>query len=92
MNLQIIFGWARKIHKWTMWLAILLGVPLALSGVIMEEDGWRNIFTFDQMIWIRGVHREISTKFVLVLAIMIVTGLLMWVIPKIIQSRNVVKS
>ena len=93
MQLQQIYAWARKIHKWTMWLAILLGVPLALSGVIMEGDsGWRDIFSFEQMIWIRGIHREISTKFALVLAIMIVTGLLMWVIPKIIQSRNVVKS
>lgn len=90
MSPQIIFVWARKIHKWTMWLAILLGVPLALSGMIMEEgDGWRNIFTFDQMIWIRGVHREISTKFVLVLAIMIVTGLLMWAIPKILSKRKI---
>ena len=90
MQLQQIYAWAKKIHKWTMWLAIVLGVPLALSGVIMEEDdGWRNIFTFDQMIWIRGVHREISTKFVLVLAIMIVTGLLMWVIPKILSKRKI---
>lgn len=90
MQLQQIYAWARKIHKWTMWLAILLGVPLAISGVIMEEgDGWRGIFTFDQMIWIRGVHREISTKFALVLALMIVTGLLMWAIPKMLSKRKI---
>ncbi len=90
MSLQGVFGWARKIHKWTMWLAILLGVPLAMSGVIMEgDDGWRGIFTFDQLIWIRGVHRAISTKFALVLAIMIVTGLLMWAIPKILSKRKI---
>lgn len=90
MSLQIAFVWARKIHKWTMWLAILLGVPLSLSGVIMEgESGWRDIFTIEQMLLVRTIHRAISTKFALVLAIMMVTGLAMWAIPKILSKRKI---
>lgn len=72
-----------------MWFAIALGVPLAITGVIMEEEG-------DFLFWVvsgdlgekvREIHRLCSNKFALVLAVMMVTGFLMWAIPKILSRR-----
>lgn len=72
-----------------MWFAIVLGIPLAVTGVIMENESL-NLWAA-RMDWgykVRELHRMVSTKFALVLAIMMVTGVLMWAIPKLIQKAN----
>lgn len=88
MNLQFVYSWSKKIHNTAMWFAIVLGVPLSITGVIMEEE--RFLFwavSNDLGYKVRELHRFCSTKFALVLAIMMVTGILMWVIPKILSRR-----
>lgn len=71
-----------------MWFAIVLGVPLAVTGVIMEEGSF--------LFWpissesennARILHRLVSTKFALVLAVMMITGFVMWGVPKILARR-----
>lgn len=84
-----IFIWSRKIHRWSMWLAIVLGIPLSLMGIIMEEsDGWRQTLGIQFILWSRSIHRAISTKFVLILGVMIISGLLMWAIPELSKFRT----
>lgn len=74
-----------------MWFAIALGVPLAITGVIMEEEGFLFWAVSNDLGYkVREIHRLCSNKFALVLAIMMVTGFLMWGIPKLL-SRRVVK-
>jgi len=88
MSWQQIYAWSKKIHRWAMWLAIALGIPLSITGVIMEEDSF--LFWAVSNDWgykIRELHRFCSNKFALVLAIMMVTGIVMWVIPKILSKR-----
>jgi len=88
MTLQLIYAWAKKIHRLAMWFAILLGVPLALTGVMMESESlslWSA--GMDWGYKVRELHRLVSTKFALVLAIMMITGLLMWAIPRILSKR-----
>ena len=88
MELKQFYYYAKKIHQWTMWLAIALGVPLAISGVVIEGDsGWRDVFNIEQLTTMRSIHRLISTKFALVLAVMMTSGFLMWLLPKIIAQR-----
>lgn len=54
----------------------------------MEGDsGWRDIFTVSQLEWTRSIHRAISSKFAVVLAVMMITGFLMWLLPKILRSQ-----
>lgn len=87
--LQRIYYWAKKIHNLMMWFTIILGVPIAVTGIIIgEPEKWEMIFNSSQMYTIRYIHGEWSEKFAIVLAIMMVTGFLMWVLPKIL-SRNV---
>ncbi|MFH2019080.1 MAG: hypothetical protein ABII80_00475 [bacterium] len=88
MKMTTIYAWSKKIHRWSMWFAIGLGVPLSLTGIIMEEsDGWGQTLGIQFLLWSRSIHRAISTKFVLVLGIMIVSGLVMWAIPELIKLR-----
>ena len=70
-----------------MWFAILLGVPLAISGVILQEGNfliW--VVSNDWGYKVRAVHRFVSNPFALVLAGMMVTGFLMWIVPKLLSS------
>lgn len=82
--MQFIYLWSKKIHRIAMWLAIILGVPLAVTGVILENETlslWAA--TQDYGYIVRSLHRATSTKFALVLAVMMVTGFLLWLIPKL---------
>lgn len=88
MSLQRIYAWSKKIHNWAMWIMILLGVPVALTGIILENEilsVWAA--GMDWGYKVRELHGSLSGKFALVLAIMMVTGLLMWAIPRILSKR-----
>jgi hypothetical protein len=72
-----------------MWFAIVLGVPLALTGVILENDSLMYYFASNDWGYlVRELHRMVSTKFALVLAVMMVTGILMWAIPRLLIKRS----
>lgn len=71
-----------------MWFMIVLGVPIAVTGVLIEEpEKWSFIFSPTQMYTIRSIHGEWSGKFALVLAAMMMTGFLMWLLPKILSQN-----
>lgn len=88
--MQLIYFWAKKIHNIAMWFAIALGVPVAITGVIIEGERGTMFFDASQLHFIREIHGEWSSKFALVLAIMMTTGFLMWVLPRLL-SRSVKK-
>lgn len=89
MNLQQIYAWSKKLHRFAMWFAIILGVPLALTGVILESESLMYYFASnDWGYYVRELHRMTSTKFALVLAVMMVTGFLMWAIPRLLIKRS----
>lgn len=89
MSWQQIFVWSKKIHRVAMWFAIVLGVPLALTGVIMENDGlYYLVSSWDYGYKTRELHRIVSNKFALVLAVMMTTGFLMWAIPLYLKKKN----
>ena len=72
-----------------MWLAILFGIPLTLSGLVLHkivegEGGWIPI---DPSI-VRWVHGQVSNPFALILAVMMTTGALMWGVPKILRLKS----
>lgn len=88
MSLQLLFYWSKKIHRLAMWFSILFGVPLALSGVMLHKliEGEFFFFQIDEST-VRFVHNKASNPFALTLAVMMLTGFLMWVIPKILSAR-----
>ena len=90
MNLQKIFVWSKKVHRLCMWVVIGLGAPQAITGILIGGDsGWRQeIFSFDQLFWFRLIHRQISSIFALFLAIMMITGFVMWVVPELLKRKK----
>lgn len=88
MTLQQLYVWSKKIHVWSMWFAILFGIPLAISGLLLHKivEG-DNILSLIDPRQVRWVHIQVSNKFALILAIMMTTGFLMWAIPKILSRH-----
>lgn len=72
-----------------MWAAILFGVPLALSGVALHKlvEGQSYFFVPDENM-VRFIHNRASNPFALTLAVMMVTGFLLWLVPKILAART----
>ena len=69
-----------------MWFAIIMGVKIETTGVLIEEqEKWEAIFNHSKMYTIRDIHGEWSGKFAIVLAIMMVTGFLMWLLPRMLS-------
>lgn len=87
--LQQIFFYSKKIHVFFMWLSFLLGIPIAVTGVLIEEpEKWGIFFSPMQMYTFREIHGEWSSKFALVLAVMMITGFLLWLIPRMLSSKG----
>jgi hypothetical protein len=88
MYLQQTYLWSKKIHKWAMWAIMLLGIPMAISGLALHkivegEGGW---IPLDPEL-IRFLHGKLSNPFAIILAIMMITGFLMWALPKILSRK-----
>lgn len=88
MRLQQLYTWAKTIHRWAMWIAILLGVPLALTGLALHKivEGEGGFLPVDPMI-VRWWHGQLSSPFALILAVMMVSGFLMWWVPRMLVWR-----
>lgn len=71
-----------------MWFAILFGIPLALSGVVLHKliEGEFFLIPIDEST-VRFVHNKASNPFALTLAVMMITGFLLWLVPKMLSSR-----
>jgi len=79
MIINQLYLWSKKLHRLTMWLAIVTGVPLALTGLLLDEGGGLQV---------RAIHRLMSKPFALSLALMMVTGLVMWAVPKVLEIER----
>lgn len=89
MSWQLVFLWSRKIHRLAMWLVLLFGSAMMLGGLVMHQEikgEWYPEFINSSVM--RDLHVTLAIPFTVVLIVMMATGVLMWAIPKIIQSRN----
>ena len=78
----MIYNYARQIHRFFMFLTIFLTGVMWLTGQVMEE-GW-GIMSDAQA---RSLHRLSSKFFTICLAIMIISGLLMYFYPILRKKR-----
>ncbi len=75
-----------------MWFATVFGSAMAIGGLVLHrelEGEW--LPTLIDTVFVRYWHNKMATPFALILAAMIATGLIMWIVPKILANR-VVKS
>jgi len=87
MSLSSLYLWAKKIHRWSLLVIILLTLIMAGTGTLMKYPGLGELVNADFGL-VRYVHREMSGWFSLAMAIMILTGLGMYFIPEIIKSQQ----
>lgn len=88
MSLQLVYFWSKKLHKLAMWFVAVLGTVMASGGLMLHrelEGEW--IPSMIDTMFIRYWHNKLSTPFAFFLMIMIVTGLLMWGIPKLLSRK-----
>ncbi len=78
--------WLRRIHSWIMWLAMSLGGIMIATGLSLEDDGEREVGEAVNSL-AKVVHRALATPFAIVLGIMIVTGFLIWLLPKLAKQK-----
>lgn len=71
-----MYNFSRKIHRFFMFLTIFLTGVMWLTGQVMEE-GWQIMTDFQA----RNLHRISSKLFTITLAIMILSGLTMYLYP-----------
>ncbi len=78
----------RKIHRFSIFLVIPLGLTMMASGLLLKQslENEPNEFlagylTPDLLIWIRLIHRSLSTPFAIILAVMMLTGGFMYLFP-----------
>lgn len=92
MSWQVIYAWSKKFHKWVMWAVVVLGTWMMFSGFVMHrelEGDWlpENLDT----LFIRDWHNRASQLFLLALLLQMVTGLLMWAVPKLMRRARAKK-
>ena len=89
MNLQLVFLWSKKIHRWLLWFVTLLGSWMMLSGYLMHKElEGESPVSVEIMLFLRTWHNEVSSYFIIVFTLMMLTGLSMWGVPKLIQRQN----
>jgi len=88
MNMQQIYPWAKKIHNWVMWGVVLLGSWMMASGYLMHKELEGELRIAIDMKFVRFWHNEVSQYFLVVLLLQMLTGLLMWGVPKILSRRG----
>ena len=89
MSLQLIYAWSKKIHNWMMWLMLLIGSGMTIGGLIMHrelEGEWYP--SFIDIVLVRWLHNQMATPFAIVLGVMMLTGVVMWGVPKILIHRK----
>lgn len=90
LSWQKIYAFSKEVHRLAMWVAIILGVPLAITGLLLHkivEGEWLNISFIDPAM-VRFLHNKLSTPFALILALMMVTGFVMWGVPKLLMWQR----
>lgn len=87
VNWAVIFGWSKKIHRWVMWVVLTLGLTMMTSGYLMNRElvGDSTPTRLD-MLLVRYIHVTVSMWFLFSLAAQMVTGLLMWLAPKMLAK------
>lgn len=87
MQLQQIYLWSKKIHKWSIWFVSGLGSWMMLSGYLMHKELEDELKLNIDMDFVRYWHNGISQYFLIIFALQMTTGLLIWGVGKILKAR-----
>ena len=86
---QQLFVWSKKIHRWVMWAVIILGGYMMFSGFLLywSLEGLEIPLWLD-MHFLRKWHRDLSQWFLVALLTQMLTGVTMWLSPKMLKRAQ----
>lgn len=86
--MQQVYAWSKKIHRIIMWVVVVLGSWMMLSGYLMHKElEGEPILKESAMAFMRSWHNGISQYFLVALLLQMLTGLSMWIVPKMLSQR-----
>ena len=89
MIINKLYLWSRRIHRVAMWGVILLGLGMSGGGTVLHRQvEGEGIPSMIDVRLVRDLHNKISQPFALFLLIMMMTGVVMWGVPKILEFRR----
>lgn len=89
MQLQQLYAWSKKIHKWLLWIVTVVGGWMMLSGYLMHQElEGESMLSLDLMVFMRFWHNKASQVFIVIFGLQALTGILMWGVPKILMRRK----
>ena len=86
MTLQHLYLWSKKIHRFVLFILIVLIIAQGGTGMAMKYPWFARLMPFDySFAW--DWHNKISDYFLIALFIMMITGLIMYCVPMITRNR-----
>ncbi|OGG24033.1 hypothetical protein A3A79_02450 [Candidatus Gottesmanbacteria bacterium RIFCSPLOWO2_01_FULL_43_11b] len=85
MNIGKFSYYCRKIHRWSLWFVVILGLIQMTTGLTMK---YPNFFSFFNPSSARALHSQTATYFVIAFSIQMFTGLVMYITPWILRFRQ----
>lgn len=85
MSWQKVYGAAKKLHNYSMWGVMGLGLPQLVTGVFLTWPGELGLST---LVVMRSLHAFLAPYFAGLLVLQMVTGLVMWGVPRLLQAKK----
>lgn len=83
--MQDVYVWSRKIHRFTLFFTIALGLFMMTTGLMMK---FSVALPFLDLADARGYHNIVSVFFAVVLFIQMLSGFYMYIHPWILRWWN----
>ena len=82
MNIGKLSYYSRKVHRWSLWFVVILGLIQMITGLTMK---YPNMFPFLDQGSVRLLHFQTAGYFALAFGTQMLTGIIMYITPWIIR-------
>jgi thiosulfate reductase cytochrome b subunit len=83
MDIGRVSYYSRRVHRVVMLFVIVLGLIQMATGTVMK---YPQLFPFVDQTSVRVLHFDVATYFSIAFVIQIVTGVIMYMSPKLIKA------
>lgn|SRR3989338_10284829 len=91
MNMSSLYLLCKKVHRITMFVAVVLILIMTFTGTFMKFPFLIKYADFLNIIQLRQLHNAFSPYFSLTILIMLLTGVFMYLYPFLTKKENSTK-
>ena len=85
MNIGKLSYYARKVHRWSLWFVVVLGLIQMVTGLAMK---YPTVFPFLDQGSVRLLHFQTAGYFALAFGVQMLTGLIMYITPWLLKKMT----